>query len=120
MMGSFWFIQMLPEKGPQISPALWDFLLVVGVLMTLAVVLFILTALFRRRKKRRHHSRRPEILRNSEELKKEASESRGEGEGRIKRRRRRRRDHTPSNPTLAEAGGLPPKRGENETPYSGI
>lgn len=36
-------------------------------------------------------------------------------EGKRRRRRRRRRAHRPRNPTLAEAGGLPPVRAESFT-----
>ena len=39
------------------------------------------------------------------------------GDGRVRRRvRRRRRDHRPRNPSLAEAGGLPPVRPEDSAP----
>ena len=34
---------------------------------------------------------------------------------RHRRRRRQRREHRPHNPTLAETGGLPPKRNEDST-----
>lgn len=42
-----------------------------------------------------------------------AEGSEGGGSGR-RRTRRRRRDHRPRNPSLAEAGGLPPERDSDE------
>ena len=41
----------------------------------------------------------------------------GEGGTRVRRRKRkRRREHRPRNPTLAETGGLPPMRPEDQPP----
>jgi hypothetical protein len=36
--------------------------------------------------------------------------------GKSKRKRRKHRHHRPTNPTLAQTGGLPPKRDPNQLP----
>jgi hypothetical protein len=119
------FAQIVPVDAPALSPAIWDFLLVGGVVAVLAVIIFIVAAVVRRPQRHRSRTRRgPEILRNTEEHLREQAE-RNEAEpaaeeaGR-QRRKRRRRDHRPRNPTLAEAGGLPPERDPDTVPNQGL
>lgn len=117
--------QMLPDSPPKMSPALWDLLLVGGVALALGAVVFAVAAVTRRGHKHRPRTRHgPEILRNTEEHLHEADEkaalaTAGEQEQR-QRRKRRRRDHRPRNPTLSEAGGLPPARDPGATPHTGL
>lgn len=44
------------------------------------------------------------------------SETEGDGSEPHSRRRRHRKDHRPRNPTLAETGGLPPRRDDAQPP----
>ena len=115
--------QILPEMPSRISPALWDMLLVGGVALALTAVIFAVVALTRRRQ-RRHRPRArhgPEILRNTEAHLHEAEEKSAQTDEEAgSRRRRRRRDHRPRNPTLSEAGGLPPARDPGAAPHSGL
>ena len=90
------------EAGPK-TPVR-EALIVVGVLIILALVLF-LWAKFVRKSHRRHVSG---ML-----YKKESRTGSGFGP---RRRRRRHRGHRPRNPTLAETGGLPPPRPEDQPP----
>ncbi len=62
--------------------------------------------------RKRHHEKRSSAEGTSDDEAQEKDESNLFG----KRRRRRRRKHRPTNPTLAETGGLPPKRSETEPP----
>jgi hypothetical protein len=116
--------QVLPVDPPEVSPAVWDLLLVGGVTLGLAAVIFLVVALIRRAPRHRRRARHgPEILKNTDEHlreQEEQAEAAEAGESRPKhRRKRRRRDHRPRNPTLAEAGGLPPERQPGQTPNSG-
>jgi hypothetical protein len=105
--------QLMPGKPVPISPAWWDFLLVGGVALGLALVVFAVVAFTRRSPKNRSRSRGPEILKHTQEQDTEANDQQ-------RRRKRRRRDHRPRNPSLAEAGGLPPERDPNSAPHTGL
>jgi hypothetical protein len=112
-------------EAPKVSPALWDLFYVGAVALGLAVVIFITVAVTRSRHRHRRRSRSgPEILKNTDEHLREkletAEDDQPVSEGREHRRRRRRRDHRPRNPTLAEAGGLPPERDSNAAPHTGL
>lgn len=115
-MNPLFLAQILPGDAPKLSPALWDLLLVGGVTLALAAVIFIVVAVTRRNggKQRKRSRRGPEILENTNEhlQEQEEHESRGSDSNPRERQRkkRRRRDHRPRNATLAEAGGLPPER----------
>jgi hypothetical protein len=91
------------------SPAWVDFFIVLGaiVLVTLAALIWALAfhkggRLYRHR--HRHHRRK--VRKRSEVIKELIQE----------RQHHRRREHHPTNPTLAETGGLPPIRGEKPPP----
>ncbi|GEM_PF-2440814 len=116
--------QILPANTPTISPAIWDFLLVGGVITGLAVVIFIVTAISRKSKRaRRRRKRGPEILRNSEELLREQEADDASARESKKSRRKKRRHHDRPRqqlPTLAESGGLPPIRDENTPPNTSL
>lgn len=117
--------QLMPGKPAPISPAWWDFLLVGGVALGLALVVFALVAFTRRSSKHRSRSRRPEILKHTAEHLREREAGASFDEDKEtnddrRRRKRRRRDHRPRNPSLAEAGGLPPERDPDSAPHTGL
>ena len=88
-----------------------DILLIAGALLVLAVILVIWArSASRRSKRRRRHHRRSEP---GSTLPKETAS--GSREHRHHRNRRQRRDHRGRNPTLDEAGGLPPMRSESSS-----
>ena len=115
--------QVLPVDAPKISPALWDLLLIAGITGALAVIIFAVVGATRRSRKLRSRSRKgPEILKNSDEhIREQAERANGaNAPDASPRKKRRRRDHRPRNPTLAEAGGLPPEREPGAAPHSGL
>lgn len=110
--------QVLPVDAPKISPALWDLLLIAGITGALALIIFAVVGATRRSRKLRSRSRKgPEILKNTDEHLREQEERANDAGS---RKKRRRRDHRPRNPTLAEAGGLPPEREPGAAPHSGL
>jgi hypothetical protein len=117
--------QLMPSDARSISPAFWDLLLVVGVTVVLAVIIFIIAAVSHRGHRHRKRSRSgPEILRNTEEFRRvqdERAEREDEQESdRHHRRKRRRREHRRRNPTLAEGDGLPPERAPGVAPKADL
>lgn len=125
MTSSLLLAQLLPTDSRTISPAFWDFLLVGGVTLALALIIFVIAAVSHRGRRHRKRSRSgPEILKNTETFKREQEEL-ASGEGADdpappQRRKRRRRDHRPRNPTLAQQGGLPPEREAGAAPKTGL
>jgi FtsZ-interacting cell division protein ZipA len=105
---------ILPPSTP-FSPELRDILIVLGVILAVALIAFFWVVLFhkdgkRRRKHHHHHHHREDY---SEQFRKSA----GEIKELIRQRRRgRHREHRPINPTLAQTGGLPPRREADEPP----
>ena len=89
--------------------ALKDFLLIIGVLLLLSALLFAITW-YTRRDPRKHAPPGKRVLYRAADAE--------DGSGRrVKRRKRRLHpDNLPRNPTLAEAGGLPPIREEPPQP----
>lgn len=67
-------------------------------------------------KSRRHAARRDERRQRRQAYRRAAAEAEQRSEKSSGRRRRRRRHHRPRNPTLAETGGLPPIRGDDQQP----
>jgi hypothetical protein len=90
-----------------------DVLLVVGAALIMALVLF-LWAFLTRKNRQRHSatSRGTRLIYRSE---KGAVSSDGRRR-RVRKKRREHPDNLPRNPTLAEAGGLPPLRPEDPSP----
>lgn len=86
--------------------------IVIGSIALVAFGVLIWAVAFRKpddeRRHRKHHWRRKSSRRDSRS---EESESSGSD-----RRRRKRRKHRPANPTLAETGGLPPRREDTPQP----
>lgn len=91
-----------------------DYYILFGAVALLTVVLLTWATYYAKRRKRRHrhhhhhHQSSPEAVAA-------AGMSSEPDSSRSHRRRRRRRPHRPRNPTLAETGGLPPLRADNQT-----
>ena len=105
----------LPESPPRTSLQQFlgspEFLLVVGLVAALTAALFVWAFAVRRRRPTDPHLR---VLEPGRVADSGSSEKRGHH----RHRRRRRHDGTRErrNPTLQEAGGLPPLRPEDELP----
>ncbi len=88
---------------------------VLSVLVAISLTVFIWAAFFRRQ--RRHHRHRRYDY--PEPTAEPAPKKEGAGHqllSRLRRKRIRRREHRSRNPTLAEAGGLPPARDDGAKP----
>jgi len=96
----------IPVASP-LPPAWEDALIVLGVVVLVALIAFFCALIFgaegrHRRKHHRHHHQREGYR---EQFKKSAS---GIKQFIRQRHGERHREHRPTNPTLAETGGLPP------------
>jgi hypothetical protein len=103
-------IETLPRSGGlfQKGSSVQDMLLVAGVGLALALVLFLIVYLTREKR-----AREKGLVRSSRVLyKAEGGSSRQSGRGKVRRKRRSHPDNLPRNPTLGETGGLPPLRPE--------
>jgi hypothetical protein len=105
----------LPQHPPDtfFSSQMRDILLIIGAALIMALILFLWAYLTRKgRQSHSASSRGTRLIYRSER----GSSSDGQ---KHRRRRKRRPDHPdnlPRNPTLAEAGGLPPLRPEDPQP----
>jgi hypothetical protein len=90
----------------------WGILLGAILIISAVVILWIVFS----GKSRRHAARREERHQRRRAFRRAMAEAEQRGDKPAGRRRRRRRRHRPRNPTLAETGGLPPVRGENQQP----
>ncbi len=90
-----------------------DIILVLCIGLILLVLLLIWASFFRRRS--RHHS---DLRAASHVLEDSPPVVSTEHRHRHHKHRRRRREHRPRNPTLAQTGGLPPPRPDNQAPPS--
>jgi hypothetical protein len=88
--------------------ALQDILLLVGVVLVVALLLFAWVYLTRRNSRQTHSEMGGRLLYKPERRDGEH----GGRRMRVKRKRRSHPENLPRNPTLAEAGGLPPIRPE--------
>ena len=88
-------------------------LILIGALLLLAVGLFVWAALVRKRRHRPHYTYPHHDSAEAETKREEHHESGGFFLG---KRHRRRRHRYRRNPTLAEAGGLPPIRSDERPP----
>ena len=104
--------QRATESGlPRLSP---ETILLFGVLVVITLALLLLAYILNRKRHRGlSRSPHPPSLSQSETGKNVAST---QASHRRRKRRRRRREHRPRNPTLAETGGLPPVRPEDQPP----
>lgn len=105
----------LPPQGPgNLFFSQWrDVLLIAGAALLMGLTLFLWAFLTRRRRQRNFSSARGSRVIFRAEKGEPSGHHHGHG------RRRRRRDHSDRlsrNPTLAEAGGLPPLRPEDPEP----
>ena len=103
----------LLDRPQSSSGGLPEFLIIIGVALILALILFLVVYLKKKGRRNRTLERAPRsIYRDAEEGK----SSRDSSSGRTKVRKKRRRTHPdnlPRNPTLGETGGLPPLRPED-------
>lgn len=95
------------------GPALREWGLLLGAILLIATIV-ILWIVFSG-KSRRHAARSEERRQRRRAFRQAAAETEPRSE-RSPGRRRRRRRHRPRNPTLAETGGLPPIRGDDQQP----
>lgn len=85
-----------------------NLLLIIAVFAALVPAVFVWAAFFRKAsRKKRHRHHRPSSWEQSSESDKR---------GRRHRHRRQRSADLPRNPTLAETGGMPPRRPESDDP----
>ncbi len=100
---------LMEQAPPQTSGlALKDILLIVGIILLVAFLLFLWVYVTRKNK-------HPEYTEGGAKIIYRADEREGEHSGHRRKHRKRRPSHPdnlPRNPTLAEAGGLPPVRPE--------
>ena len=103
----------LLDRPQSSNGGLPEFLIIIGVALILALILFLVVYLKKKGRRNRTLERAPRsIYRDAEEGK----SSRDSSSGRTKVRKKRRRTHPdnlPRNPTLGETGGLPPLRPED-------
>jgi hypothetical protein len=92
-----------------------EVLLVIGMALVLAVVFFIWAA-YVRRPRRKHHSHRHHHHHSSDDEQHRKSSGVASLFGAKRRRRRTHRRERQVNPTLAQVGGLPPRRDEQRPP----
>ncbi|MFO1488172.1 MAG: hypothetical protein U1F65_06825 [Verrucomicrobiota bacterium] len=83
-----------------------------GIVVLIALVLFIWAVMVRQQPTHRHHRSHGHFHSSDES---HSGSSRG---GFFRRRRRRRKKHRPVNPTLSETGGLPQPRDPKSPPPS--
>ena len=107
------FSSLIPGANSSTVRSRGDTLLLLAALAALALLLVLLAVLFRRSKKKHGELQRSpwtdSPAYNYDHAKKIPVKEKI-------RRRIRRREHRPRNPTLAETGGLPPRRGEDQPP----
>jgi FtsZ-interacting cell division protein ZipA len=115
------FAAINPAEPPQLPEgkttavfgmSLRDILLVAGVAVVLALILFLWAYLTRKERSLRRSSSRLSRPIYRAERRKHASANSSSNSRHARRRRRLHPDNLPRNPTLAEAGGLPPIREE--------
>lgn len=95
------------------GPAIRDWGILLGAILAVAAIV-ILWIVFSSRS-RRHAARREDRRQRRRAFLRKTAEAELRSE-KPPGRRRRRRHHRPRNPTLAETGGLPPIRGEDQEP----
>ena len=102
----------IPGFG-RLSAVAKERLIVLGAMALVLLVLFGWAIMYRT--KRQRSARREERQKRRHSLAKNAAKGMAEIREFVKEhRRRRRREHRPRNPTLAETGGLPPVRSEDD------
>ena len=104
-------LEGLPTVAPKVGGMRIQDMLAILVPVSVIMLLIVLWAVFIRKPKNEHG--RTRVYKSAEE----DFEELDDGTIRKKKRhKRRRRDHRTRNPTLAEAGGLPPMRPEDAPP----
>jgi hypothetical protein len=101
----------LPKSGGVLpTDSLGGVVLIVGIGLALATLLFV--AVYLSRQKR---ARRKGMVRSSRVLYQESSRTSGSSNAKVRKRRKSHPDNLPRNPTLGETGGLPPLRPEKSS-----
>jgi hypothetical protein len=88
--------------------------ILVATLLTVTAAAFVWAAFFRKRPRRSHY----QFHHHSDRLSRRIKDGWNAGKFLLRRRRHRRHRQHRRNPTLAEAGGLPPIRSEDHPPHS--
>lgn len=105
----------LPGFGPM-TPAMKERLIILGALLFVTGIILMWVLVIRKQRRRNSSS----SDRRRHRRRKSSGPTAAEGLKEIKqlvreRQRHRRREHRPRNPTLAETGGLPPPRSDQES-----
>ncbi len=104
------FTSLIPGANPSTVPARGDTMLLLTALFAVTFLIWLFAVLFlKNAKKQNELQRSPWSGEKSYDYNQVSKKTVPEK----KRRRIRRREHRPRNPTLAETGGLPPRREEN-------
>ena len=113
-LAATWADDPIPGFGP-LTPAMKERLIIFGAMALVLVVIITWALAFRRQRQR--SARREDRRRRRHSFRRQATKGVAELREYVKEhRRRRRREHRPRNPTLAETGGLPPVRGDQDSP----
>lgn len=110
-------VDLLNNQRQLSDSRLYEVLVVFGALTIAIIIATIWAVVYSKRKKkhRRHHHRHHQSYRSEPASPKgDSAESSEEGRSSRRKWKRVRRPHRPMNPTLAQTGGLPPMRGEND------
>lgn len=105
-------VQEVLQSVTSLSSSARDRLIIFGAVLLVAILAFVWVGMFR--KPRRRHSRHHHHHHHHHRPQPESRPS--EDTSLFRKRRRRRREHRPRNPTLAETGGLPPRRPDDVPP----
>jgi ABC-type transport system involved in cytochrome bd biosynthesis fused ATPase/permease subunit len=109
----------LPPTG-QLSPAWVDFFIVLGVILAVSLALVIWALIFSTKARRRRHRHRHHHHHHHQENYREKIRKNAAGLKELiqphHHHHHHRHEHRPTNPTLAETGGLPPLRGQEKPP----
>ena len=97
-----------------VGPVFRDWMILLGAILVVAVI--VLLWIVASARARRRKARREERLQRRRTLKRQANAEPLPKVESADGRRRRRRKHRPRNPTLAETGGLPPVRDDDQLP----
>jgi hypothetical protein len=122
--GGGWFANLVRVLSSSVSPTV-QFTVVFGVFILVIIAIFAWAAFFREQGGRHHHHRRhhrrndrslPPLTAAAAAAQKPGDPPPFQRPHRRHRRRRRRHSDVRRNPTLAETGGLPPRRSEDTAP----
>jgi|SRR4051812_29626921 FtsZ-interacting cell division protein ZipA len=96
------------------GPGMREGLVVIGTMLLVILLPFIWAVFWRKRGRRKHHHHHSPAGSHASHRETASVVNDDETPAEKKKRRRRRREHRPRNPTLSEAGGLPPIKREED------